>query len=53
MMILDLQQRYPLPSAQPIGRLGPPSEIVDLAFYRAVATCITGQIHSIDGARTL
>jgi 2-keto-3-deoxy-L-fuconate dehydrogenase len=34
---------------QPIGRLGRPEEIADLALYLAAATYTTGQIHVIDG----
>lgn len=34
---------------QPIGRLGTPEEIADLAVYLAAATYTTGQIHVIDG----
>ena len=34
---------------QPIGRLGSPAEIADLALYLATATYTTGQIHIIDG----
>lgn len=34
---------------QPIGRIGQPSEIADLAVYLAGATFTTGQIHIIDG----
>ena len=34
---------------QPIGRLGRPEEIADLAVYLATATYTTGQIHIIDG----
>src|SRR5438105_11097865 len=34
---------------QPIGRLGRPEEIADLALYLAAATYTTGQIHIIDG----
>ncbi len=36
-------------SRQPIGRLGKPEEIADLALYLATATYTTGQIHIIDG----
>lgn len=34
---------------QPIGRIGQPEEIADLAVYLAGATYTTGQIHIIDG----
>jgi 2-keto-3-deoxy-L-fuconate dehydrogenase len=34
---------------QPIGRIGKPEEIADLAVYLATATYTTGQIHVIDG----
>ena len=34
---------------QPIGRLGTPEEIADLAVYLATATYTTGQCHIIDG----
>jgi 2-keto-3-deoxy-L-fuconate dehydrogenase len=34
---------------QPIGRLGTPEEIADLAVYLAAASYTTGQIHVIDG----
>ena len=34
---------------QPIGRIGEPAEIADLAVYLATATYTTGQIHIIDG----
>ena len=34
---------------QPIGRIGTPEEIADLAVYLAGATYTTGQIHVIDG----
>ncbi len=37
---------------QPIGRLGKPEEIADLAVYLAGATYTTGQIHVIDGGWT-
>ena len=38
---------------QPIGRLGTPAEIADLAVYLAGATYTTGQIHVIDGGWTI
>ena len=34
---------------QPIGRIGKPEEIAELALYLATATYTTGQIHVIDG----
>lgn len=34
---------------QPMGRIGAPGEIADLAVYLAGATYTTGQIHVIDG----
>ncbi|MBN9016839.1 MAG: SDR family oxidoreductase [Rhizobiales bacterium] len=34
---------------QPIGRIGTPQEIADLALYLATATYTTGQMHIIDG----
>jgi 2-keto-3-deoxy-L-fuconate dehydrogenase len=34
---------------QPMGRIGAPEEIADLAVYLAAATYTTGQIHVIDG----
>ncbi|QJP16054.1 SDR family oxidoreductase [Starkeya sp. ORNL1] len=34
---------------QPIGRIGEPEEIADLAVYLATATYTTGQTHIIDG----
>ena len=36
-------------SRQPIGRIGKPEEIAELALYLATATYTTGQIHVIDG----
>lgn len=38
---------------QPMGRLGRPDEIADLAVYLAGATNTTGQIHVIDGGWTI
>ena len=38
---------------QPIGRIGQPEEIADLAVYLAGATYTTGQIHQIDGGWTI
>lgn len=37
---------------QPIGRIGQPAEIADLAVYLAGATYTTGQVHTIDGGWT-
>jgi 2-keto-3-deoxy-L-fuconate dehydrogenase len=37
---------------QPIGRIGQPEEIADLAVYLAGATYTTGQVHTIDGGWT-
>jgi 2-keto-3-deoxy-L-fuconate dehydrogenase len=37
---------------QPIGRIGTPEEIADLAVYLAGATYTTGQVHVIDGGWT-
>ena len=37
---------------QPIGRIGQPEEIADLAVYLAGATYTTGQVHAIDGGWT-
>jgi 2-keto-3-deoxy-L-fuconate dehydrogenase len=34
---------------QPMGRLGRPEEIADLAVYLATASFTSGQIHIIDG----
>lgn len=38
---------------QPMGRIGIPAEIADLAVYLAGATYTTGQIHNIDGGWTI
>jgi len=38
---------------QPIGRIGQPEEIADLALYLAGATYTTGQAHVIDGGWTI
>ncbi|WP_442579520.1 SDR family oxidoreductase [Mesorhizobium sp. ASY16-5R] len=40
-------------SRQPIGRLGAPEEIADLAVYLAGATYTTGQAYAIDGGWTI
>jgi 2-keto-3-deoxy-L-fuconate dehydrogenase len=37
---------------QPIGRIGQPEEVADLAVYLAGATYTTGQVHVIDGGWT-
>lgn len=37
---------------QPIGRIGTPEEVADLALYLATATYTTGHIHIIDGGWT-
>ncbi|KAA0968950.1 SDR family oxidoreductase [Aureimonas fodinaquatilis] len=37
---------------QPIGRIGQPEEIAELALHLATATYTTGQIHVIDGGWT-
>jgi 2-keto-3-deoxy-L-fuconate dehydrogenase len=37
---------------QPVGRLGTPQEIADLAVYLAGATYTTGQVYAIDGGWT-
>lgn len=38
---------------QPIGRIGTPEEIADLALYLAGATYTTGQAYAIDGGWTI
>ncbi len=38
---------------QPIGRIGTPEEIADLALYLATATYTTGQAYAIDGGWTI
>jgi 2-keto-3-deoxy-L-fuconate dehydrogenase len=38
---------------QPIGRIGTPREVADLAVYLADATYTTGQVHIIDGGWAL
>ncbi len=38
---------------QPIGRMGTPEEIADLAVYLAGATYTTGQAYAIDGGWTI
>jgi 2-keto-3-deoxy-L-fuconate dehydrogenase len=37
---------------QPIGRIGQPEEVAQLALYLATATYTTGQVHIIDGGWT-
>lgn len=37
---------------QPIGRIGKPEEVAELALYLATATYTTGQVHVIDGGWT-
>lgn len=37
---------------QPIGRIGRPEEVAELALYLATATYTTGQVHVIDGGWT-
>ncbi|GJD66435.1 SDR family oxidoreductase [Methylobacterium frigidaeris] len=50
----DLEQtRAVFISRQPIGRLGTPEEIADLAVYLAGATYTTGQAVAIDGGWTI
>ncbi len=43
------QARAAFIARQPIGRLGTPDEIADLAVYLAGARYTTGQVHIIDG----
>jgi 2-keto-3-deoxy-L-fuconate dehydrogenase len=38
---------------QPIGRVGRPEEVAELALHLATATYTTGQIHTIDGGWTM
>ena len=38
---------------QPMGRLGTPEEIADLAVYLAGATYTSGQAYAIDGGWTI
>ena len=38
---------------QPMGRIGQPEEIADLALYLAAGTYTSGQIHVIDGGWTI
>ena len=38
---------------QPMGRLGSPEEIADLAVYLAGATYTTGQAYAVDGGWTI
>ncbi len=43
------EQRAAFIARQPIGRIGQPEEIADLAVYLAGATYTTGQAYNIDG----
>ena len=43
------QARQAFIARQPIGRIGTPEEIADLAVYLSTAAYTTGQIHIIDG----
>lgn len=47
------QQRAAFIARQPIGRIGQPEEIADLAVYLAGATYTTGQAYNIDGGWTI
>ena len=47
------QTRAAFIARQPIGRLGTPEEIADLAVYLAGATYTTGQAVTIDGGWTI
>ncbi|MBE7249167.1 MAG: SDR family oxidoreductase, partial [Actinomycetospora chiangmaiensis] len=47
------QARAAFIARQPIGRLGTPEEIADLAVYLAGATYTTGQAVAIDGGWTI
>jgi 2-keto-3-deoxy-L-fuconate dehydrogenase len=47
------QTRAAFIARQPIGRLGTPEEIADLAVYLAGATYTTGQAFAIDGGWTI
>lgn len=46
-------QRAAFIARQPIGRLGQPEEIADLAVYLAGATYTSGQAYNIDGGWTI
>lgn len=47
------QARAAFIARQPIGRIGKPEEIADLAVYLAGATYTTGQAYNIDGGWTI
>ena len=47
------EQRAACIARQPIGRIGQPEEIADLAVYLAGATYTTGQAYNIDGGWTI
>lgn len=47
------QARAAFIARQPMGRLGTPEEIADLAVYLAGATYTTGQAYAIDGGWTI
>jgi 2-keto-3-deoxy-L-fuconate dehydrogenase len=47
------QARKAFIARQPIGRIGTPEEIAELAVYLATAEYTTGQIHIIDGGWSL
>lgn len=47
------EQRAAFIARQPIGRLGQPEEIADLAVYLAGATYTSGQAYNIDGGWTI
>jgi len=47
------ENRAAFVARQPIGRIGSPEEIAELAVYLGAATYTTGQIHIIDGGWTL
>ncbi|HHV68997.1 MAG TPA: SDR family oxidoreductase [Ochrobactrum intermedium] len=47
------EQRAAFIARQPIGRIGQPEEIADLAVYLAGATYTTGQAYNIDGGWTI
>ena len=47
------EMRAAFVARQPMGRMGAPEEIADLAVYLAGATYTTGQIHNIDGGWTI
>ncbi|MFQ0815407.1 NAD(P)-dependent oxidoreductase [Brucella anthropi] len=47
------EQRAAFIARQPIGRIGQPEEIAELAVYLAGATYTTGQAYNIDGGWTI